>query len=564
MKKQLVAISLAALLATSSLAPSFAEAKTTSHTVKSGDTLYQIARVHDVSVNELLAWNGLKSSVIRIGQTLTIQNKTVPVTPNQPTKPTENTSTYTVKKGDTLSKIAKANGVSVNNVKSWNGLKNDVIYIGQKLTLKKVDPVKPVTPPKENTEKPTESTVIYTVKSGDTLSKISKHYGVTVAQLKQWNGLKNDTIGIGQKLTVKKEKVESTPVKETPIPKTIKDETPPMPSSAPVYPSEGVKGIYVTEYNVANNTKFNQLLGLIERTELNTMVINVKNDDGRVTYDSNSEAVNAYKVETNVLKNTKTLMDNLQKKKVYTVARIVTFKDPYMAQKNKNWAMKKKNGDLFYLDGAYWIDPYNKEYWTYVVNIAKEAASLGFDEIQFDYVRFPSNRNNQVDSVVKFNNPTNQTKEAIIPEFLTYAKKELEPYGVKVSADVFAWAMAVNDDAGIGQKWENMTQVVDITSPMIYPSHYSAGNLGVKDPIRQPYDIVKASIDRALKRETVLKNQNKSVADMRPWFQDFSQHGVTYGTDKVKAQIKAAKELGVNEYLMWNAQNNYTESAYKK
>lgn len=574
MKKQFMAMGLTALLITNAFGTSLAEATTNKHTVKSNDTLYNIAKTYEVTVGELVSWNGLKNNVIRVGQELVIEETPKISTPSS-SVPLAKIIQKQVNVKSTLNIRSKANAnasvvgtlrnKAIVDVVSESG-KWAKIKFGNKTGFVHTDYLKAVavSEPIKETKPTTSNQSNYTVKKGDTLSKIARTYSVTVKQLQTWNGLKTDAIHIGQKLAVKKATNEVTPTPTAPASKKVKDETPPKATSKPIYPKDGVKGIYVTEYNIANSKKFDELLGLLQRTELNTMVINVKNDDGRITYDSASEAVNAYKADTNVLKNTKTLMDTLEKKKVYSVARIVTFKDPYMAQKNKDWAMKKKNGDLFYLDGAYWIDPYNQEYWMYVVNVAKEAASLGFDEIQFDYVRFPSNRNNQVDGVVKFNNPGNKSKETIIADFLTYAKKELEPYGVKVSADVFAWAMAVTDDAGIGQKWESITQVVDITSPMIYPSHYSAGNFGVKDPIRQPYDITYASIDRALKREAVLVKDKKQVAGMRPWFQDFSQHGVTYDAKKVKAQLQAAEKLGVKEYLMWNAQNNYTENAYKK
>ncbi|MED2971356.1 putative glycoside hydrolase [Fictibacillus sp. B-59209] len=329
-----------------------------------------------------------------------------------------------------------------------------------------------------------------------------------------------------------------------------------------------VKGVYMSGASSGNNEKFNELVKLVDDTELNALVVDVKEDDGKITYDSKVPAVNQYGSDQHPkISNISQRMKVLKNKDIYTIARIVTFKDPYMAKKKPEYAMKKKSGGLYYNDGIPWVDPYNEEYWSYVTSIAKEAAKQGFDEIQFDYVRFPDN-GAQVDREVKFDNPDKKSKEQNIHDFLLYAKKDLKPYGVKVSADVFGVSTSQKDDSGIGQQWESVTPTVDVISPMTYPSHYGPGVYGISVPDAKPYELIKKALQYAVDRDKVLEKQKKPAAEIRPWYQDFTATWVDghieYGPQQVKDQIRAGQELGVDEYLLWNPKNKYTEEAFKK
>lgn len=330
-----------------------------------------------------------------------------------------------------------------------------------------------------------------------------------------------------------------------------------------------VKGVYMSGASAGSDTKFNELVKLVEDTELNALVIDVKGDEGKLTYDSKLSAAHQYGSDKNpAIKNLHQRMKVLDDKHIYKIARIVTFKDPYLAQKKKEFAMKKKkDGSLYYNDGIPWVDPYKEEYWKYVTSVAKEAAKLGFDEIQFDYVRFPDN-GAEVDRQVKFDNPKNKSKAQNIHDFLVYAKKELKPYGVKVSADVFGVSTSAKDDTGIGQQWESLTQAVDVISPMTYPSHYGNDVYGIKVPDAKPYETIKRALQPAINRDKVLEKQKKPVAEIRPWYQDFTATWVDghidYGPKQVKDQIRAGHELGIDEYLLWNPQNKYSEAAFKR
>lgn len=330
-----------------------------------------------------------------------------------------------------------------------------------------------------------------------------------------------------------------------------------------------VKGLFISGYSASIDAKFNELVKIVDTTELNALVIDVKEDGGHITYDSAVPQVNQFKSdEPRFMKDVKNRINVLNDKKIYKIARIVTFKDPLLAKSRPEFAMKKKDGTLYYDNGIPWVDPYKKTYWVYVVSVAKEAAKLGFDEIQFDYVRFPTN-SKVVDKVVKFDNKDGSTKAENIRDFLRYAKKELKPYGVKVSADIFGIATSASGDTfGIGQNWEMLTQSVDVMSPMMYPSHYGPGVYGLSVPDANPYETIKRGLTYAKNRESVLLKQGKTVAPIRPWFQDFTathvQGHIVYGPKQINDQIRAAKEFGIDEYMIWNAKNNYSVGAFKK
>ncbi len=331
------------------------------------------------------------------------------------------------------------------------------------------------------------------------------------------------------------------------------------------------KALFITGWTVGTGEgdKFKGILNLLDETELNALVIDVKDDTGYVTYPSEVPMVKKIGSDRNKhIADIDKVMKVLEEKNIYTIARIVAFKDPFLPGARPDLALQRKEGGVWTdRKGVAWVDPYQKEVWDYNIAVAKEAAKKGFKEIQFDYVRFPEN-GKKVDDEVAFNDPQNRSKSQLISDFLAYAKKELEPYNVFVSADVFGLVTSI-DDMEIGQRWELVTPHVDYISPMMYPSHYGPGNYGFAKPDLQPYGIIKQGIIDALARNEAVKAEGKEVAIIRPWYQDFtatylgSGNYIEYGPEEVKAQIKAAKELGVTEYLIWNPGNRYSEGAWR-
>lgn len=325
----------------------------------------------------------------------------------------------------------------------------------------------------------------------------------------------------------------------------------------PLFQEKPVKGIYLHANSVSTESKFNELIKTVEKTSQNAMVIDVKNDDGMITYDSNIPLVNEIQSDKNApIKDLASVLKTLKAKNIYTIARIVVFKDPYLAKKKTEWAIKNKKHALWKDKGGnMWVDPHRKEVWDYTISIAQEVSTLGFDEIQWDYVRFPDYKN--LDKEVNFASSPYKSKEETIGGFLKYAYPKIKSPNVTISADVFGLTTSEKNDMGIGQRWEIITQYVDVISPMMYPSHYAKGNYGIADPESQPYQLIKAGLKDALKKNEEVKAQGKPVAKIRPWYQDFDMR-VPYNIKQVQDQIKAGNELGITEYLLWNARNQYS------
>ena len=333
-----------------------------------------------------------------------------------------------------------------------------------------------------------------------------------------------------------------------------------------------VKGIYVTGNIVGYKEKFEQLVKFVGETELNAMVIDIKDDRGEITYTSNIPMVQEIGANQNVrVNNFEQIMETMRENDIYPIARIVTFKDRIAASKRPDLAIKSKNGGVWRDNkGDAWLNPYNKESWEYPIQIAEEAALKGFKEIQFDYIRFPTDGNRKL---IDYGIAGKEKRMAeAISEFLSYARERLEPLGVYVSADVFGLVTTVEDDMNLGQHLETLATSVDAICPMVYPSHYALGSYGIKYPDANPYEIVYKSLSTA--RERIDKMDTKErKAIIRPWLQDFSapwlkkqygQYYTVYGPEQIKAQIKACYDSGLKEWIFWNASNRYTKNGYEK
>lgn len=323
-----------------------------------------------------------------------------------------------------------------------------------------------------------------------------------------------------------------------------------------------VKGIYVTAYS-AGGSRMASLLNLVDNTELNAMVIDIKDDNGYITYKTDNPDLQKMGTPQPFIKNINELMSTLKQHRIYPIARIVVFKDTVLAKKHPELSYRLQDGSLWKNgNGDSFVNPYRKEVWDYNVEIAKEAAKLGFKEIQFDYVRFPEGFEKKADSL-QFTK-TDETRVDVVADFVKYAREQLEPLGVRVSVDIFGYAASVPAAEGIGQDFVKISDSVNVISPMIYPSHYSTGWFGQKDPDLAPYATIKGAIADTHKKLSTLGNKQPVI---RPWIQDFTAswlgkgHYMKYGAAEVNAQIKALKDSGVSEFLLWNAGNKYSAGA---
>ncbi|MEX2425923.1 MAG: putative glycoside hydrolase [Thermomicrobiaceae bacterium] len=316
-----------------------------------------------------------------------------------------------------------------------------------------------------------------------------------------------------------------------------------------------VRAIYVTAGAVGNEEKFNELLDLAERTEISAMVIDIKDSTGQIFYDSQVELANEIGA-VNPQYDVEEMIRELNEREIYTIARQVIFEDPKLAAARNDLAIANSQGGLWQTwNGITWLNAYEEEIWDYNIEIMLEAVELGFDEVQFDYMRFPSDGPlDQADYGVEEHN--SETRVAAIAGFLQRAHEAIIPTRAYLGGDIFGLTLWELGDGGIGQNLEAMTPHLDYIKPMIYPSHFYPGSMGFDIPNDHPYEVILYSLQNAAER---IPGQ---VDKLRPWLQDFSYgEGKEYGPDEVRDQIRASEEFGATGWMLWSASNNYQEGA---
>jgi hypothetical protein len=321
-----------------------------------------------------------------------------------------------------------------------------------------------------------------------------------------------------------------------------------------------VKGIYMTSWVAGTPSLRANIVRLIQETELNTVVIDIKDDTGRVSFKVNDPELIKVGSEEERIQDLREFIESLHEDNIYVIGRVASFQDPYMVKRNPEFAVKRATDGAVWRDrkGLSWIDPGSHDHWQYLVLIAKESYNAGFDEIQFDYIRFPSDGD-----MKNIAYPFSETKikSDVIKEFFAYLHDNLHGTGMKISADLFGMTTTNSDDLGIGQVMEKAFPYFDYISPMVYPSHYPSGFNGYKNVNTVPYEIVKISMDSAVAR---LKTFNNTVAsttvELRPWLQD-NDYPVHYSAEMVRAQMKATYDSGLDSWLLWDAGNTYTRGA---
>lgn len=322
-----------------------------------------------------------------------------------------------------------------------------------------------------------------------------------------------------------------------------------------------LKAIYVTGWKAGVPKYIDELIEIANKTEINAMVIDVKSDDGWLTFEAEVPIAKEIGATSKVgIRDIHELMDKLRENNIYPIARIVAFKDPYLAEKRPDFAIKNQDGSIFRAKGIAWVNPYNKEVWDYVLDISKEAAKVGFKEIQFDYIRFDTTagmKSADLGPLAK-----EKTKTEIITEFTEYAVKELKPLGVFVSADVFGTIITSKIDADIvGQDYVEMAKLLDYICPMVYPSHYADGSLGIKYPDLQPYDMILAAMKASNEKLSAIP-EGEHRAIVRPWLQDFTASWIThyqpYGPKQLREQIQGTYDAGLEEWILWSPSNRYS------
>jgi len=335
-----------------------------------------------------------------------------------------------------------------------------------------------------------------------------------------------------------------------------------------VYP-DTIKAVYATSWSVSKKSYVDYLIELASSTEINSVVIDIKDFSGHVAYDTKLPQVERYKAKQIRIKDISSLVEQLHDNNIYVIARISVFQDPILANARPDLAVLSRSKLLSQSTSSYalwtdnwglsWADPSAKEVWKYNASIAKDALKYGFDELNFDYVRFPSDGN--LSDMVFPSWDENIEKHLIIRDFFKYLRQELPD--ARISVDLFGLSTVNQDDLGIGQVIEDGYQYFDYVCPMVYPSHYAFGFSGYPIPSEHPYEVVEISMKKALKRLNDFNEKNNKNAKLRPWLQDFTLT-IPYDAEKVKLEIRALKDVlgkDYNGFMLWNSQNFYTKEA---
>jgi hypothetical protein len=336
------------------------------------------------------------------------------------------------------------------------------------------------------------------------------------------------------------------------------------PSAGPlevVLKRQSIKGAYLTYYGVLDRSIRTRVLDLVGRSELNAVVIDVKGDRGWVTYRTEVPlAISVGAQGPATFKDMEGFLADLKARNVYTIARIVTFKDNILAGAKPEWAIVDTRTGRPWIDNEKlaWVDPFREEVWDYNIAIAQEAVRKGFDEIQFDYVRFPTDGRLSAARYSKVNN--RETRLPTIAGFLGRARQSLGPMGAFVGADVFGYTAFNENDTDIGQRIEELAPHLDFICPMVYPSGYHLGIPGYRNPVAHPYEVVHESV------RLIKKRSSGMPVRVRPWIQDFRDYAFDrriFGAGEVRAQIKGVDDAGGVGWMLWNPRNDYTGSALR-
>lgn len=326
--------------------------------------------------------------------------------------------------------------------------------------------------------------------------------------------------------------------------------------AAPEESGDPVRAVYLTAPSVDNLDAY---LEFADETDVNAFVVDVKDVTGEVMYPSEVALANEIGATRDIL-DLDSLLRELDERGIYAIARVSTFEDDILPVERPDLAVADTATGSQWTNyvGNYWSDPYNREVWEYNAAIAKEVAEAGFDEVQFDYVRFPSD--GPMGRLSYPAGPGDGEDEGPNPiaSFLEYADGEIEPTGAKIAADVFGLA-AGDNGAGVGQDVEAFAPHLDVISPMVYPSHYPVGSYGFDNPNARPYGVVSESMSEF---EAAVREANPEI-EIRPWLQDFDYGAPAYGPTQVAAQIRAVYDSGETGWLLWNAANVYTDGALK-
>ncbi len=325
-------------------------------------------------------------------------------------------------------------------------------------------------------------------------------------------------------------------------------------------PPAVVRALYMNGW-VFGSSRFFRLLALADTTEINALVIDVKDATGYITY--RSSVPTAVQIGANEVVRTTNPRERLamvSARGIHPIARIVVARDPLLAKRKPAWAIQDSAGSLWRDGlGEPWVDAYNDSVWIYAAQLAEEAVLMGFREVQFDYVRFPDEPPQRLGRTVYPARRPGESRRQAIRRNVSVLRERVRRAGVPFTLDVFGLTTSARGDLGIGQVWEDLSTAADVILPMVYPSHYRRGSFGLANPNREPYLVVRRAMLEALERSAGTPN----AAKIRPYLQAFTIYRVRYGPEEIRAQIRAVEELGLTDWVLWNARGVYPPDALR-
>jgi len=424
---------------------------------------------------------------------------------------------------------------------------------------------KPSSAPTPETERETTPVLrpdqLYVVQPEDTLLTIARRFNVTLREIIEANDIQDSNlIYPGLRLFIPgivfPPTLESSP---DPAPPEASSSSRPPDALWPIpWPDEAIRAIYVSYFALGHEARRRHVSDLLAKTEINALVIDVKGDNGLISYPTSIALAHDIGAALPSARDLDELMDFFRANNVYTIARIVTFKDHLFARAHPGWALRREVGGLWHDQGGRaWADPFVRAAWEYNADLAEEAARFGFDEIQFDSVRFPVSSH---EGAPQFSQSSSrESLVEAITAFLSYVRGRLSSLDVRVAANVFGYACWHEDAILIGQDIRRMADYLDVLCPKLYPSAFRRGIPGYEYAIAYPYQIVYESMKR------IFDQIGSLDCRVRPWIQDFPDFRFdkrVYGPDEVRAQMRGSFDGGGDGYMAWDPKNRYTAGAY--
>lgn len=509
---------------------------------------------------------------------------------------------YVAQPGDTLGSIARRFSTSIWILAGLNDLDDHrSIRVGQRLLVPRPGAPRRPSPPSVPEPAPEQSPVepepgpfIYIVQTGDTLSAIAWRFGVAATALVETNQLADpNLVWPGQRLLIPgpeswleletsprplaEPAPESPPPESEPIALPLPEPAPELPSALELppapeplprppqtsspsipWPDDAVCAIYVPYFAIGQEAYRRSLVDMLTNSQINALVIDVKGENGLISYPTRVTLAHDIGAAQPTAHDFDELMDFFKANNIYTIARMVVFRDHPLAAGHPQWAAQGWAGEVWRDgQGGAWVDPFVQAVWEYNSDLAEEAVERGFDEIQLDYVRFPTN--SQEGPPCFSQSLSRDTRVAAVTAFLSYVRGRLASSDVRVAANVLGYTCWREDDALIGQEIKRMAHYLHVLCPLLYPSSFEDGIPGYQYAIDHPYETVYRTMKQAARRA------EPSGCRVRPWIQDFPHHyfdGHIYGPVEVRAQMQGSFDGGGIGYMAWNPEMKYTKSAY--